>query len=1257
MPIIPKSLFINRSEISIQDYGAVGDDSTDNSTFITNSFSAGNHIVYPSGTYLINTTGIYGSATSVHQFIGNAKIRVPNGVTVTLRGTIEADPDTQIFEVDSGGTLLFASDTQQQYVCAAWWGADRTGTNDATRQFQLAFAAADTVKASVGTYKIATADVIGGENKTFQISRGAIFECTVDGVSFEGFIIAATDQQIFTGAFVPALDITTEYIHPGWFGVTGDGATDNGEALERIYDNVFSDAVIFYSSGNYNIENTGTTTITSGSNGIALPTSTINVANTIGFYSVGHLYVTTGAGAFQLVTYTGKTATSFTGCSGGTGTMSTGGAVVQTVLLGSGNQFHKFSPGSVLVISGYVTMTGNIETSRVQQIFGGAGTVVFIPPYPSDVNVSWWGANEGNPNNAPELTKAHNAGADVEYSPGTLSTDTVTLGTTNSSTHHFNRGGILKPNSGQTLTISGYVDAASDQQLFDVSLGSVLFTDNQVIHVGWFGAEGNGTTDDSVAVQKAITAAANCRGSVEFIAGRLYRITAPITVTSAVFIRSFGGTAGGANAARTAAATILHDFDGDLFTWSGTDGTGNANGGGIENMRLVQVYGSPSSLSNPTPTATNYGSALVFTGTDIDHRTSWFRVRNMNIEEVGGGETGGCGSWSWALKIDGTSAGAIADWIVDDVHSHTTHDATGAVFLLDAIGSITNSRFYQSGHVVADYGSNGVQLVDCEGAKLKIGPGGTIDGVVLTGVAGKILNVGGRWNEVNTGGGALTGVNIIHNADLDSTPAFTGSGNYKTNQRLADWWYDAGSVISVGRVAGVAGAWRTSKTIAIENGIGYAGIKSDGKTALGLIQALTQLGVDSVRINSAADSAVAIGAPVHVNLLSPGEIGLMNNVGIHWENAAGTDILRCLYKDSSNNFYVGEEAASVTIGGASVSTTIAGNLTVSGTTTTMNSTVVDITDRVIHVNHTTGTVAVPSQITGISVHRGNTGVADRDHVGLFWDESASRFKLAFNTTGDDSTLGTYLSLTVLGLNVDGLTASQAVVTDSSKNLASLAYDTASTASALVQRDGSGKINVGSINVSDLTASQAVVTDGSKNLTSLAYASAATASALVQRDGSGNGTFVGLTLTSHLNMANSTYLSQNSGAVLTVGFDGTRVRVGADGGTPIVFGSPNSATNVGNGDLLIANAKSIYEGGTGGGDSKAIEFGAIRKLYAGGAVSFSWETNKISFFGGATAAKQTITGAVTSITDANAKAAIQSIIAALVAYSQVTDGTT
>ncbi len=69
------------------------------------------------------------------------------------------------------------------------------------------------------------------------------------------------------------------------------------------------------------------TTITSGSNGVALPTGTINVTTTAtGFAASGTISVTTTNG-IQTVTYTGITATTFTGCTGGTGNMATGGLV------------------------------------------------------------------------------------------------------------------------------------------------------------------------------------------------------------------------------------------------------------------------------------------------------------------------------------------------------------------------------------------------------------------------------------------------------------------------------------------------------------------------------------------------------------------------------------------------------------------------------------------------------------------------------------------------------------------------------------------------------------------------------------------------------------------------------------------------------------------------------------------------------------------------------------------------------------------
>lgn len=74
----------------------------------------------------------------------------------------------------------------------------------------------------------------------------------------------------------------------------------------------------------------GSTTIASGSNGVSLPTGTINVTSTTTFPTSGVLLVTTSAGN-QIVGFTGKNATQFTGCTGGTGTMSTGGAVISAI--------------------------------------------------------------------------------------------------------------------------------------------------------------------------------------------------------------------------------------------------------------------------------------------------------------------------------------------------------------------------------------------------------------------------------------------------------------------------------------------------------------------------------------------------------------------------------------------------------------------------------------------------------------------------------------------------------------------------------------------------------------------------------------------------------------------------------------------------------------------------------------------------------------------------------------------------------------
>lgn len=66
----------------------------------------------------------------------------------------------------------------------------------------------------------------------------------------------------------------------------------------------------------------GTTTLAKAT---TLPTATIEVASTVGFLSAGTIYVNN-----QLVTYTGKTATTFTGCTGGGGIQAIDSVVTQT---------------------------------------------------------------------------------------------------------------------------------------------------------------------------------------------------------------------------------------------------------------------------------------------------------------------------------------------------------------------------------------------------------------------------------------------------------------------------------------------------------------------------------------------------------------------------------------------------------------------------------------------------------------------------------------------------------------------------------------------------------------------------------------------------------------------------------------------------------------------------------------------------------------------------------------------------------------
>lgn len=491
------------------------------------------------GIRVVDTGGTWVRATDA-----DTSAEVPPGMTVFVeQGTVNKAKN---FVLVTPGPIVIGTTElryieEQSEVDARVFAAADGATNDFTA-LQSAFLTSNTVRLSPGMYRIGTAGTVGGAGKTLKIMRGATIQAEADGVEIHGYIDAAPDQQLFDGSFVASLDnVTNARIYPAWFGVLGDGTTDNQRSLEIIYDNVSPNATIVYLKGNYKIGVGATTTIAAGSNGAVLPQATINVVDTTNFIAAGHLYVTTSDGP-QLVTYTGKTGTSFLGCSGGTGTMSTGGEVLPTAVLGTGQQNHLFDRGAVLLVQGEsgVTMTSHIDALDDQQLFGGPGSVVFTPPLASGVPVGWFGANgDGVADNTAVFAKVHAVADDVIYPEGDFLVLSATIGTSLTTTHRFLQGARIVVGAGEDVVISGAIEAVDDQHIFVVPPSATLETpDVSSLSPHWFGAQGDDATDDTASFTKAAAALAGSGGVVRPL-GRTYRL-GNFTVPALVSIHGAG---------------------------------------------------------------------------------------------------------------------------------------------------------------------------------------------------------------------------------------------------------------------------------------------------------------------------------------------------------------------------------------------------------------------------------------------------------------------------------------------------------------------------------------------------------------------------------------------------------------------------------------------------------------------------------------------------------------------------------------------
>jgi hypothetical protein len=229
--------------------------------------------------------------------------------------------------------------------------------------------------------------------------------------------------------------------------------------------------------------------------------------------------------------------------------------------------------------------------------------------------------------------------------------------------------------------------------------------------------------------------------------------------------------------------------------------------------------------------------------------------------------------------------------------------------------------------------------------------------------------------------------------------------------------------------------------------------------------------------------------------------------------------------------------------------TVNGNLTVSGTTTQVNTTNTAVADQLVVINDGEAQNGVDngSGLAGIEVDRGADSGTPNDHAFFIFNEDGDTWNARVGTAPT--------GLVASALNLSGLTASNIVITDGSKNLVSattgtypslteLAYVKGVTSAVQTQLDAKQATITGSattIDTESLTASRAVISNGSSKIavsattsTELGYVSGVSSAIQTQIDAKApiaNPTFTGEIGIGSVNVS-ETELGILEGATLT-----------------------------------------------------------------------------------------------------------------------------
>jgi len=244
------------------------------------------------------------------------------------------------------------------------------------------------------------------------------------------------------------------------------------------------------------------------------------------------------------------------------------------------------------------------------------------------------------------------------------------------------------------------------------------------------------------------------------------------------------------------------------------------------------------------------------------------------------------------------------------------------------------------------------------------------------------------------------------------------------------------------------------------------------------------------------------------------------------------------FSGTANEVDVAESSGTITIGLPN-DIVVAGNLTVNGTTTTINTTNLAVTDNLVELNQ--GLTGAASNDSGILIERGSTG----NNAIMAWDESADGFILG-TTTATASDTGN-LSITVAPLAVSTISATELDMGDSEKiklgagNDLEIYHD--GTNSIIDNNTGQLKINGDDIHFMNAADSETMLDMAVNGAVTLYYddsAKLATTSA--------GATITGVLTSDGLDMGNSEKIRLGASQELEIYSDGTNSYITESGGS-------------------------------------------------------------------------------------------------------------